>query len=84
MKMAAVTSIDDYLNLYYGQLSSIGLPEDLYGRLYDKLFPEIVYDAGDAFVLHEKGSGSQGNPESTLLIQACFLGLEVKFTMLKV
>ena len=52
--------MDDYLYLYYGQLLSIGLPEDLYGRLYQKLYPELVYDAGDVFLLSENAPSGKG------------------------
>ena len=69
--MAAV-SYDDFLNQYYGQLSSIGLPEDLWECLYDKLFPEIVYDAGNAFVFHENEQSSKGTASCSLSFIFCF------------
>ena len=54
-KMAVST--DDFLKANFGQLMSIGLPDDLYLCLYDKLYPELIYDAGDSFIFSESESG---------------------------
>ena len=57
---SAGMSEEEYLSKYYRQLLSIGLPESLYGKLYCKIHPELVYDAGSVFVFNEATPSSNG------------------------
>ena len=53
-----MATFEEFLKLHLGQLMSIGLPEDLYERVFEKTFPEQIYDAGDAFLFDEQQSGA--------------------------
>lgn len=44
---------EDFLSLHRPQLLSIGLPEQLWGRLYKKLAPIASCDAAEIFELHD-------------------------------
>ena len=62
--MAATTcgiTLDHFLKIHYQQLQSIGLPEQLWVKLYNKLAPKKIRDAGTCFELH-KGEELTGRP----------------------
>ena len=51
---AKMAAYEDFLAAHLGQLLSIGFPESLFPTLYEKLLPNQVFDAGNAFVFAEK------------------------------
>lgn len=44
---------ENFVEIHYRQLLSIGLPESLWKTLYTKLVPHEVRDAGTVFELHK-------------------------------
>eukprot|EP00794_Sanderia_malayensis_P019792 gene19792-21732_t len=61
-----MASAKDFLSDHLAQLMAIGLPEDLIPNLYSKLFPDIVFDAGNVFVFSEK-NGDEGQGKYKLI-----------------
>ena len=52
-----MATFEEFLKSHLGQLMSIGLPEDLYERVFEKAALEQIYDAGEALMFEEKQSG---------------------------